>query len=255
MKLALLLLLVVWMLSGKNSVLGRKTESGGDSMSSRWVSANCRGLWLVTCVDKGLLGSDEKGSALTPNRPPVRCMNGDKDDISPRIHDNEKTIDLSVTAHPVDALLSTLHCTLDLIFCDQVTWDGPVQFRRCFLLDAAQPCLQCQNTKMLLLNKKWSAGFCHPAYLNLSRVLFGRPVTVVFLLSLHELAEVFLKQEGGVELSDGDLILWGQSNHSLFRHIKTQESKMCPKVLLPSHLQWEEWPGPTISYWSVSKSS
>lgn len=75
MNLALLLVLVVvGMLSGKNSVFGRKTESGGDSTSSSRVSANCRGLWLVICVESGLLGSEEKGSTLIPNRPPVRCI-------------------------------------------------------------------------------------------------------------------------------------------------------------------------------------
>lgn len=225
MKLALLLLLVVWILSGKNSVLGRKTESGGDSMSSRWVSANWRGLWLVTCVDKGLLGSEAKGSALIPNKPPVRCMNRDTEAVIPQTHDiNQRSISLSLTAHPVDAVLSTLHCTLDLIFCDEVTWDSPVQFRCCFLLDAAQTCLQFQNKEMWkkILRKTLSVGFSHLVYLNLSRILFGWPVTVVFLLSLHKLAEVFLKQEGGVELSYGDLILYSQSNHSLFRSIAAQ---------------------------------
>lgn len=130
MKLALLLLLVVWMLSGKNSVLGRKTESRGDSMSSRWVSVNCRGLWLVTCVDKGLLGSDEKGSALTPNRPPVRCMNGDKDDISPRIHDNERTIEQFVcncTPCRCPPLHSPLHAQFHLLRSGHLRWPCAVQ--------------------------------------------------------------------------------------------------------------------------------
>lgn len=87
MKLALLLvLLVVGMLSGKNSVFGRKTESGGDPASSGRFSANCRGLWLVTCVDRGLLGSEEKGSALSPNRPPVRCMDGETEAVSTDVY-------------------------------------------------------------------------------------------------------------------------------------------------------------------------
>lgn len=125
MNLALLLVLVVvGMLSGKNSVFGRKTESGGDSTSSSRVSANCRGLWLVICVESGLLGSEEKGSTLIPNRPPVRCIDRDTEPVSP---DGCLYLHLSIslrrcfTADPIDAVLSSLQGTVHLILSDQVT--------------------------------------------------------------------------------------------------------------------------------------
>ncbi len=140
------------MLSGKNTVFGRKTESGGDSISSRRVSTNCRGLWLVICVERGLLGSEEKGSVLSPNRPPVRCMDRDTET---RSLNGRPYLLVSISfrryfsTDPVDALLSTLQGTLHLILSDQVTWDGPVQLRCCFLLDAAQTCLQTQTEVLL----------------------------------------------------------------------------------------------------------
>ncbi len=207
------------MLSGKNTVFGRKTESGGDSISSRRVSTNCRGLWLVICVERGLLGSEEKGSVLSPNRPPVRCMDRDTEtrSLNGRLY---LLVSISFRRYfstdPVDALLSTLQGTLHLILSDQVTWDGPVQLRCCFLLDAAQTCLQTQTEVLLgcglksLFFMMFTTSIYHKVHLNLISVLLGGPVTVVFLLPLQELAEVFLYQEGCVELSNGDFILYSQ---------------------------------------------
>lgn len=57
----------------------------------------------------------------------------------------------------------------------------------------------------------------HKVNLNLISVLLGGSVTVVFLLPLHKLAEVFLNQEGCVELSNSDFILYSQENHITVR--------------------------------------
>lgn len=44
-------------------------------------------------------------------------------------------------------------------------------------------------------------------HLYLSGILFGGAIAVVFLLPLHELAELVLDEEGGVELAHGHLII------------------------------------------------
>lgn len=70
--LLLLLFCVARGVAGKNSWPGLKAESGGDSRSSRRLSENCSGRWLVIWVAEGLLGSEENRSTWSPNRPPLR---------------------------------------------------------------------------------------------------------------------------------------------------------------------------------------
>lgn len=64
--MALLLVLL-----GMDWGVGWKPEaSGGDS---GWLSENCSGRWLVTCVvAEATAGSAEKDSIWVPNRPWVR---------------------------------------------------------------------------------------------------------------------------------------------------------------------------------------
>lgn len=107
------------------------------------------------------------------------------------------------------------------------------------------------NSLITLLDTVRDEETCH-LYLCGVLVLLIRPVSVIFLLSLHELPEMILDEERGVKLSHCDLIIYNEMRLMILI-IRDDIANNC--VCLISDLRLVEWPDPAVSYWCVSRSS